>query len=96
MVCPGCLCSHPISEGGPFAPHSADFPAAVEAVIEDMAPNKLCNYTSELAAAFTDFYGECKVIGSPEEASRLLLCKCTVTVMKQCFDLMGVRALNKL
>ena len=86
--------AHPKEEQ--LALRLADFPAAVEAVIEDMAPNKLCNYTSELAAAFTDFYGECKVIGSPEEASRLLLCKCTVTVMKQCFDLMGVRALNKL
>lgn len=45
---------------------------------------------------FNQFYGECQVNGSPEEASRLLLCEATAVVMRQCFTLLGITVLYRI
>lgn len=39
----------------------ARFPEAVEALLEDLAPNKLCDYMYDLSGKYNEFYAECKV-----------------------------------
>ncbi|QDZ19277.1 arginine--tRNA ligase [Chloropicon primus] len=72
------------------------FPEAVESTVEDLAPNRLCDYLYGLTSKFTDFYSECKVIGSEEEASRILMCEATLKVMRKCFAILGMEPLERI
>lgn len=72
------------------------FPEAVEDALEDLCPNRLCDYLYSLTESFNQFYGSCKVVGSEEEESRLLLCEATAVVMRQVFALLGLTPLYRL
>lgn len=74
----------------------SQFPEAIEDVIDELAPNRLCEYLYNLTGKFTDFYGECKVVGSEHQASRVLICRATLLVIRKCFDLLGMKPLNRL
>ncbi|EER12926.1 arginyl-tRNA synthetase, putative [Perkinsus marinus ATCC 50983] len=45
---------------------------------------------------FTAFYTECKVVGSDQERSRLLLCEATRRVLAQCFDILDITPLERI
>ncbi|MDG1839822.1 MAG: arginine--tRNA ligase [Dehalococcoidia bacterium] len=71
------------------------FPEIVERVLSDLAPHHLAHYARELAAAFHNFYGQCRVvqIENPElSSSRLLLLEATKSVLARILDLMGISA----
>ncbi|KAL5178556.1 DNA-directed RNA polymerase III subunit 2 [Glycine soja] len=71
--------------------HLIQFPEVFEESLTNLLPNVLCEYLYNLTEIFTKkFYTNCQVVGSPEETSRLLLCEATVTVMRQCFYLLGI------
>jgi len=72
------------------------FPEAVEAVLSELMPSRLTDYLYDLSAKFNEFYAACKVLGCPEQACRLQLCEATALVMRQCFQLLGIRPLMKL
>lgn len=68
----------------------------VEDAASDLLPNVLCEYLYTLSGMFTDFYTNCKVVGSEQEVSRLLLCEATAVIMRECFSLLGIRPLYRL
>ncbi|XP_026446703.1 arginine--tRNA ligase, cytoplasmic-like isoform X1 [Papaver somniferum] len=70
--------------------HLLQFAEVVEEACLSLLPNVLCEYLYNLSEHFTRFYAECKVNGTPEETSRLLLCEATAVVMRQCFHLLGI------
>ena len=72
------------------------FPEAVAEVLDELMPNRLCEYLYNLSEAFNGFYTECKVIGSDSEDSRLLLCEATAIVIRQCFGLLGITPLYRI
>ena len=74
----------------------ARLPEAVEAVLEELMPNRLTDYLYDLSTKFNDFYTQCPVIGSDQQASRLQLCEATAVAMRQCFTLLGIRPLMRL
>jgi arginyl-tRNA synthetase len=76
--------------------HLAKFSEAVEDSLEELFPNRITEYLYALSEAFNVFYTECKVIGSPEEESRLLLAECTAVVMRACFSLLGITPLYRI
>ncbi|KAH9301197.1 hypothetical protein KI387_012780, partial [Taxus chinensis] len=76
--------------------HLIRFSEIVEDACTDLLPNTLCEYLYNLSENFTKFYSTCKVVGSEEETSRLLLCEATAIVMRECFELLGVTPLYKL
>ncbi|EEQ97230.1 arginyl-tRNA synthetase, putative [Perkinsus marinus ATCC 50983] len=47
-------------------------------------------------STFTAFYTECKVVGSDQERSRLLLCEATRRVLAQCFDILDITPLERI
>lgn len=79
-----------------LALHIFRFPEAVVSALEDLLPNRLCEYLYDLSTKFTDFYGNCQVIGTPEEDSRLMLCEATAEIMRACFHLLGIRPLYRI
>ncbi|KAK3262740.1 hypothetical protein CYMTET_28419 [Cymbomonas tetramitiformis] len=72
------------------------FPEAVEDALDELAPNRLCDYLYDVSGKFNEFYGECKVIGSEEEESRLMLCEATAMIMRQCFQILGITPLMRI
>ncbi|KAH9624522.1 hypothetical protein KSS87_016576 [Heliosperma pusillum] len=76
--------------------HLLQFSEIVEEACTNLLPNVLCEYLYGLSEDFTQFYTNCKVNGSAEETSRLLLCEATAMVMRKCFELLGITAVYKL
>ncbi|GKY90812.1 hypothetical protein MPSEU_000054000 [Mayamaea pseudoterrestris] len=62
-----------------------------EKTLEELFPCNICEYVYKLSTAVGDFVTQCKVLGSPEMKSRLLLCHVSTLAMGQCFDLLGIR-----
>ena len=69
-----------------------EFPEEIEIAAERRAPHRLTTYTLGLAQAFSAFYRDCKVVGTPEEPFRLALSLQTQRVIARGLDLLGVEA----
>lgn len=76
--------------------HLLQFSEVVEEALLNLLPNVLCEYLYNLSEKFSTFYQHCKVNGSPEETSRLLLCEATAIVMRKCFYLLGITPIYKI
>lgn len=71
--------------------HLEFFADAIEETLKDLFPYHICDFLYALSIAASEFVTQCKVLGSPEMESRLLLCRATAITMRQCFDLLGIR-----
>jgi len=67
------------------------FADSIEETLADLFPYHICDFVYDLSIAASEFVTQCKVLGSPEMESRLLLCRATAVTMRQCFDLLGIR-----
>ena len=76
--------------------HILRFQDAVEKTIAELLPSVLCEYVYNLCEHFTDFYGKCKVVGSAEQSSRLLLVRATLETLKKCTSLLGIGYLDRI
>lgn len=76
--------------------HLIHFAEMVEEACINLLPNVICEYLYNLSEIFTRFYTNCKVVGSEEETSRLLLCEATAVVMRKCFHLLGITPVYKI
>ncbi|KAJ0250983.1 Arginine--tRNA ligase [Hirschfeldia incana] len=76
--------------------HLLRFAETVEAACASLMPHVLCEYLYDLSERYTTFYSVHQVIGSAEEASRLLLCEATAIVMRKCFHLLGITPVYKI
>ena len=72
------------------------FPEVMETVIEDLFPNRLCALVYNISVYVGEFYENCKVIGSPEQDSRLLLIMASLKMMKCILNLLGIDPLSKI
>jgi arginyl-tRNA synthetase len=72
------------------------FPDVLETTLDDLFPYHICDYVYNLSIAASDFVTQCRVLGSPEIKSRLLLCYVTTLAMHQCFDLLGIRHVKRI
>jgi len=70
--------------------HLLQFADCIEVTLEDMLPYHICDFLYNASIAVSEFVTQCKVLGSPEMKSRLLLCRATALVMRQCFELLGI------
>ncbi|MDB6097091.1 MAG: argS [Francisellaceae bacterium] len=72
----------------------AQFEEILESVQEDLMPNRLCDYLFQIAERFHSFFHHCRVEGSPEQNSRLLLCELAGNLLKQGLELLGLQTLE--
>ena len=72
------------------------FADVIDLTLDDLLPYHICDYVYQLSIAGSDFVTQCRVLGSPEMKSRLLLCHVTAMSMHQCFDLLGIRHVKRL
>lgn len=79
-----------------LALHIARLPEMLDDTLDGLNPHRICEYLYELANFYSSFYTECRVVGSDQQKSRLLLCESTARVMRKCLDLLGIEALYRL
>ena len=82
-----------------LAKHLLNFGLTLEAVVEELRPNFLCNYLYELAGKFTSFYENCPVLKAGDEAtrnSRLALCDLTARVLKEGLATLGIEVVEQM
>jgi len=72
------------------------FADVINLTLDDLLPYHICDYVYQLSIAGSDFVTQCRVLGSPEMKSRLLLCHVTAMSMHQCFDLLGIRHVKRI
>jgi arginyl-tRNA synthetase len=76
--------------------HLARFGEILEMVARDLLPNRLTDYLYELAEKFNAFFRDCRVVGTPEEGSRLLLCELTAKVLGQGLEILGLETVERM
>lgn len=74
--------------------HLARFGEMIEIMARDLLPNRMTDYLYELAEKFNAFFRDCRVEGTPEEGSRLVLCELTAKVLKQGLEILGLETVD--
>jgi len=80
------------------------YPDVMTRVLDELLMHGLCEYMYQLATAFTDFYDRCycvekdKVTGEILQIHyrRIFLCEATANVLKQCFEILGIKPLERM
>jgi arginyl-tRNA synthetase len=81
-----------------LAKHLLQFAEAIDAVAEELFPNRLCQYLFELSQKFNQFFEQCPVLQADEleRSSRLSLCDITAKTLKLGLNLLGIRVLERM
>ncbi|MFN9856742.1 MAG: DALR anticodon-binding domain-containing protein, partial [Pseudanabaena sp.] len=81
-----------------LAKHLLQFAEAIDAVAEELYPNRLCQYLFELSQKFNQFFEQCPVLQAEESErfSRLSLCDITAKALKLGLSLLGIRVLERM
>jgi arginyl-tRNA synthetase len=76
--------------------HLRRFGETLETMARDLLPNRLTDYLYELAEKFNAFFRDCRVEGTPEEGSRLVLCELTARILKQGLAILGLETVDRM
>lgn len=76
--------------------HLVRFPEMIDQIVEDLLPNRLTEYLYELAEKFNVFFRDCRVEGTAEQNSRLLVTEATSRVFEKGFSLLGVAPVERM
>ncbi len=76
--------------------HLRQFGEVLESMTKDLLPNRLCDYLYGLAEKFHAFFRDCRVEGSDQEESRLLLCEATARILAKGLELLGLKTLDRM
>jgi len=76
--------------------HLCQFFETLEAFSKELLPNRLCEYLYILAEKFNHFFRDCRVEGSAEQESRLLLCAAAERVLAQGLHILGLETMTKM
>ena len=73
-------------------------PEQIERAAELREPHRLANFLREVAVAFTQFYGNCRIIGEPIgiASARLRLARATALVLKNGLAVLGISAPDRM
>lgn len=79
------------------------FPDVIERILKDLNIHFLCEFLYQVATTFTEFYDVCYCIEKNKQGeivkintSRVLLCEATAAIMAQCFNILGIKTLQKI
>lgn len=79
-----------------LALHLRQFGETLDVIARDLLPNRLTEYLYELAEKFNAFFRDCRVEGSPQEESRLLLAEATARILKQGLHILGLQVVDRM
>ncbi len=76
--------------------HLCQFGETLDSMSHDLLPNRLTDYLYSLAEKFHAFFRDCRVEGSPQEESRLLLCEATSRILEKGLSILGLKTLDQM
>lgn len=76
--------------------HLCRFGEILELMARDLLPNRLTDYLYLLAEKFNAFFRDCRVEGTAEEGSRLVLCELTARILKQGLSILGLETVDRM
>lgn len=76
--------------------HLLRFEEVLDSITKELLPNRLTDYLYHLAEKFHAFFRDCRVEGSEQQQSRLLLCEIVARTMKQGLYLLGVEVVERM
>jgi len=76
--------------------HLCQFGETLDTMSQDLLPNRLTDYLYILAEKFHAFFRDCRVEGSPQEDSRLVLCETTSRVLEKGLAILGLKTLERM
>lgn len=79
-----------------LALHLRQFGETLDAVAEELLPNRLADYLYTLAEKFHAFFRDCRVEGTSQENSRLLLCEVAARILYQGLQILGLKTLERM
>ena len=79
-----------------LALHILHFDEVILQFSEDLLPHRLCEYLYQLAEKFNVFFRDCRVEGSKEEQSRLLLAEIVRKILFTGMQLLGLKMVEKM
>ena len=79
-----------------LALHLRQFGETLELMARDLLPNRLCDYLYALAEKFHAFFRDCRVEGTPQEKSRVLLCEATGRILEKGLSILGLKTLDRM
>lgn len=79
-----------------LALHLRRFGETLEMMSRDLLPNRLSEYLYELAEKFHAFFRDCRVEGSEQENSRLLLCEAAGRILSKGLEILGLKTLPRM
>ncbi len=79
-----------------LALHLRQFGEALDVMADDLLPNRLADYLYNLAEKFHAFFRDCRVEGTPQENSRLLLCEAAARILHQGLQILGLKTLERM
>lgn len=88
------LVEHPSEHA--LAVHLIRFQETLQLVAQDLLPNRLTDYLYGLAETFNAFFRDCRVEGTPQQESRLLLCEVSAQVLQQGLIILGLTPVEKM
>lgn len=74
----------------------SQFPDVVSSALNGLNPSVIANYSYQLAQIFNEFYHNCRVIGSKQEAFRLTLVQAFRQVLKNSLRLLGIDVMEEM
>ncbi|MDG5814459.1 arginine--tRNA ligase [Chitinispirillales bacterium ANBcel5] len=72
------------------------FPSIIQTASKRLSPSVIACYSFELSQLFNEFYHNCKVIDSKEEAFRLNLVRLFRKTLSTCLDLLGIEKIEEM
>ena len=76
--------------------HLRQFGETLEMIERDLLPNRLCDYLYTLAEKFNAFFRDCRVEGSHEESSRLILAELSGRILKRGLFILGLQTMDRM
>jgi arginyl-tRNA synthetase len=76
--------------------HIQRFGEIIHAVADDLLPHRIAEYLYALAEKFNAFFRDCRVEGSAEMESRLVLCEVAAKILKTGFHLLGIKPVERM
>ena len=75
---------------------TCQFSEILQETVRELLPHRLCDYLYRLAEKFHVFFHQCRVEGSAQQTSRLLLCAAVAKTLYQGMQLLGLKPLEKM
>jgi arginyl-tRNA synthetase len=76
--------------------HLMRFSTTINAMTEELAPNKMTDFLYELVTKFNAFYLQESILKAEDRDNKLLLCEVTAKILKEGLRLLGIGVLEKL